>query len=79
MNWNLDIDWLYMNWNLDISWLYINWNLVVVKLAIIRLCGLWPGDSPGDTPWKDVEGALLAEVKSSAYGDLDRRPTRRLS
>ncbi len=34
---------------------------------------------PGDPPWKDIRGAFLAEVKSSAYGDLDRRPTRRLS
>ncbi len=41
--------------------------------------GLGAGDAPGDTPWKDIKGALLAEVKSSAYGDLDRRPTRRLS
>ena len=52
---------------------------VIVKPAKTRLCGLWPGDAPGDTPWKDVKGALLAEVKSSAYGDLDRRASPRLS
>ena len=57
----------------------MNWNLGVVKPDITRLCGLWPGDAPGDTPWKDIQGALLAEVKSSAYGDLDRRATPRLS
>ena len=57
----------------------MNWNLGVVKLGITRLCGLWAGDAPGDTPWKDVEGAFLAEVKSSAYGDLDRRASPRLS
>ncbi len=50
-----------------------------LKPAITSLCGLRAGDAPGDTPWKDVRGALLAEVKSSAYGDLGRRPTRRLS
>ena len=50
-----------------------------VQPAITRLCGRWAGTRLGDTPWKDVEGALLAEVKSSAYGDLGRRPTRRLS
>ena len=44
-----------------------------------RLCGLWAGPGLGDPPWKDIRGALLAEVKSSAYGDLDRRPKRRLS
>ena len=29
--------------------------------------------------WKDIRRALLAEVKSSAYGDLGMRPTRRMS
>ncbi len=47
----------------------MNCNLDIVKPATTRLCGLWAGNALGDTPWKDVEGALLAEVKSSAYGD----------
>ncbi len=52
---------------------------VIVKFAKTRLCGMRTGDALGDTPWKDVEGAFLAEVKSSAYGDLGTRPTRRVS
>ena len=61
------------------KWLYMIWSLDIVKPAITRRCGQRAGDAPGDTPWKDVEGALLAEVKSSAYGDLDRRASPRLS
>ena len=57
------------------------------KLNVIRLkpatkqCAWQPeGDlERAAWDWKDIQRALLAEVKSSAYGDLDMRPTRRMS
>ena len=67
-------------WHLCVSDIMKKWNLIHLKLTI-KQCAWQPAGvrerAAGD--WKDIQRELLAEVKSSAYGDLDMRLTRRMS
>ena len=40
--------------------------VLIIQPEITRRCGRQMGVPAGDISWKDVEGVLLAEVKSSA-------------
>jgi len=46
----------------------------LLKLFIVRLCTWRNGFAGWNILWKDVKGALLTEVKSSAYEDLGAKP-----